>query len=126
MLKATAALLACAAATAHDMGLPVNPALGVPGYPSCVRAHPGVAMSVADAADDLVCSQVAAFAGSIKIGTIGDSITAGAHASNASHAYPQQLQAMLDATHGEGVYEVTRDCSVVDAARSLPSGRAFT
>ena len=37
-------------------------------------------------------------AGALKIACVGDSITAGAHASNASMAYPQQLQRMLDPT----------------------------
>lgn len=42
-----------------------------------------------------------------QIAAVGDSITAGALASDSSHAYPQQLQALLDATHGTGAYEVT-------------------
>lgn len=37
-------------------------------------------------------------ASAIKIACVGDSITAGAHASNSSMAYPQQLQRMLNET----------------------------
>jgi len=43
----------------------------------------------------------------LKIACVGDSVTAGAHASSAAHAYPQQLQTLLDTTHGKGIYSVT-------------------
>lgn len=91
-------------ATAHpDMGvLPINPELGVPGFPNCRRLHPDVPMSVADAAQDLICTQKPAPAEAIKIGCIGDSITAGVHSSGGIHPYPQQLQLLLDAAHGNG------------------------
>ena len=41
-LRSVGALAASlpALAAAHSMGLPINPALGVPGFPDCVRAHP--------------------------------------------------------------------------------------
>ena len=37
--------------------LPVNPVLGVPGYPDCERANPHLALSVEEAAQDLICQQ---------------------------------------------------------------------
>ena len=44
----------------------------------------------------------------IKIGCVGDSITAGVHSSNrGTMAYPAQLQRMIDAAHGKGRYAVT-------------------
>lgn len=90
-----------------DASLPINKALGVPGYPSCVRAHPNVAMSVEDAAMDLVCRQEQASEDVIRIGCIGDSITAGVHSSGGDHPYPQQLQLLLDQAHGAGKFSVT-------------------
>jgi lysophospholipase L1-like esterase len=93
---------------AHDENLPVNDILGVPGFPSCLREHPDVAMSVEDAAKDLKCEQNGKEDDSIiKIGCIGDSITAGVHSSGGIHPYPQQLQILLDAKHGKGKYAVT-------------------
>ena len=56
MLRLPLALLTLlTGAAAHDdfISMPINPSLGVPGYPDCVRAHPDVAMSVEDAAMDL-------------------------------------------------------------------------
>ena len=54
-----AALLACVGLTdlvdVHVMGLPINPVLGVPGFPDCLRAHPDLSLSEEEAADDLVC-----------------------------------------------------------------------
>lgn len=92
---------------AHDEGLHVNTVLGVPGFPDCRRSQPGKNFSVTEAAADLVCSQRAAFTDSIKVACVGDSITAGVHSSGGTHTYPAQLQAMLDAEHGAGKYEVT-------------------
>lgn len=43
----------------------------------------------------------------IRIGAIGDSITAGACSSWDGYAYPYQLQSLLDQAHGKGVYNVT-------------------
>eukprot|EP00931_Biecheleriopsis_adriatica_P057563 TRINITY_DN34163_c0_g1_i1.p1 TRINITY_DN34163_c0_g1~~TRINITY_DN34163_c0_g1_i1.p1 ORF type:complete len:318 (-),score=53.79 TRINITY_DN34163_c0_g1_i1:181-1134(-) len=92
---------------AHDHSLPVNVELGVPGFPDCRRSQPEKQLSVAEAAADLVCSQRAAFADSIKIACVGDSITAGVHSSSASNTYPAQLQMLLDKEHGAGKFEVT-------------------
>jgi len=92
---------------AHDSRLPINSALGVPGFPDCVRAHPESEMSVEEAAEDLVCAQKVAPPDAIKIACVGDSITAGSCSSGGNHPYPQQLQLMLDQTHGKGKYSVT-------------------
>lgn len=90
----------------HD-GLPVNPLLGVPGFPHCTRAHPELDLSVEDAALDLVCAPRNAPATAIKIACVGDSITAGAHSSGGNHTYPGQLQILLDQAHGKDAYSVT-------------------
>ena len=52
----------------------------------------------------LVCSQKASRDGVIKIGTIGDSITAGVHSTGGNHTYPGQLQLMLDAKYPGKVF----------------------
>jgi lysophospholipase L1-like esterase len=91
----------------HDADLPVNPLLGVPGFPDCVRAHPDAELDVEDAANDLVCHQKSASKDAIRIGMIGDSITAGVCSSGGDHPYPSQLQILLDKAYGEGVYSVT-------------------
>ncbi|MGB0501327.1 MAG: hypothetical protein ACPGNP_09075, partial [Acidimicrobiales bacterium] len=66
---------ALAAALAHD-GLPINHALGVPGFPDCVNPSVALGSHVETAAMELQCGQRGT-AGQIKIGTVGDSITAG-------------------------------------------------
>lgn len=43
----------------------------------------------------------------IKIGVVGDSITAGACSSGGNHPYPQQLQLLLDDAYGAGKFSVT-------------------
>lgn len=91
----------------HGGGFPINHALGVPGFPDCVRAHPLFDLNVADAADDLICAQKEAPNDAIKIGTVGDSITAGAHSTGSKHTYPGQLQILLDKIHGKDKYSVT-------------------
>jgi hypothetical protein len=95
------------AVASHDALLPINPTLGVPGFPDCVRAHPEHDLSVDEAAHDLRCAQKAAPKEAIRIGCVGDSITAGVHSSGGDHPYPQQLQMLLDMAHGEGAYSVT-------------------
>jgi hypothetical protein len=97
MLKLT---LACtlALACAHGVVEPINPLLGVPGFPDCESTKSVdelKVMTVEDAADYLKCFQRGS-ADAIKIGTIGDSITAGVHSTGGNHTYPGQLQIMLD------------------------------
>ena len=46
-------LLFVALSSAHEAIMPINGALGVPGFPHCLRAHPEVNMTVDDAAMDL-------------------------------------------------------------------------
>lgn len=45
-------------------------------------------------------------ADAVRVACVGDSITAGLYASDATKSYPAQLQRLLDATHGEGKYSV--------------------
>merc|ERR1711934_507771 len=90
-------------------GLPVNPELGVPGYPDCIStAQPGsiANLTVEEASHQLTCKQRRSPDGVIRIGTIGDSITAGVHSSGGNHTYPGQLQIMLDSKY-PGKYSVT-------------------
>jgi lysophospholipase L1-like esterase len=92
----------------HGRPLPINRALGVPGFPDCRRpAGLGDPVSVSTAAMELQCFQRGS-ASMIKIGCVGDSITAGVHSSNrGTMAYPAQLQRMIDTEHGKGRYAVT-------------------
>ena len=53
------------------------------------------------------CSQRPAAPGAIRVGCIGDSITAVGHTSSIAHHYPDQLQGILDAKRGNGTYSVT-------------------
>jgi acyl-CoA thioesterase-1 len=96
-----------ATAATHDAVLPVNPQLGVPGFPDCVRRNPTVRMGIEEASLDLECGRNTAPAGAIRIACVGDSITAGVHSSGSNHAYPQQLQMLLDTAHGNGTFAVT-------------------
>ena len=57
--------------------------------------------------DELYCTQHPAPLGSIRVGCIGDSITAVGHTSSVAHHYPDQLQNILDTKHGQGTYSVT-------------------
>lgn len=93
-------------ANAHDTLLPINPVLGVPGFPDCMRVHPERNLTVEDAALDLICTQNNPL-DAIRIGMIGDSITAGVCSSGGNHPYPQQLQILLDEAYGKSVYSVT-------------------
>jgi hypothetical protein len=63
----------------HD-GLPINAKLGVPGYPDCVNPKLSMGSPLEVAIKVLVCSRKGS-ADQIKIGTVGDSITAGVHVS---------------------------------------------
>lgn len=69
---------------AHD-GLPVNPALGVPGFPDCVQTNPhfrvATDMDVDRNAHTLRCAPRPARTDQIRVACVGDSITAGVHSS---------------------------------------------
>lgn len=81
-------------AAAHDMGLPVNPRLGVPGFPDCrnPRLAAGEVMTVEEAAMAIECAQKEAPNDAIRIGTVGDSITAGVHSTGeGTIAPPREL-----------------------------------
>eukprot|EP01063_Lacrimia_lanifica_P028189 TRINITY_DN4077_c0_g2_i3.p1 TRINITY_DN4077_c0_g2~~TRINITY_DN4077_c0_g2_i3.p1 ORF type:complete len:314 (+),score=106.68 TRINITY_DN4077_c0_g2_i3:104-943(+) len=71
------------------------------GYPDCVQKTDPVSDEVA-----LECRQPRVPGGVVRIACVGDSITAGAHASNASMAFPQQLGRLLAAQYGSK-YAVT-------------------
>ena len=112
----TSMLLLVVGAAAHSSNstdaklsppLPINPELGVPGFPSCVRMHPELNLSVEEAAADLVCGARPAPPTAVRIACVGDSITAGVHSSGGMHPYPEQLQMLLDAAHGKDAYSVT-------------------
>jgi len=94
MFKLAIASALVVAALAHDASLPINPALGVPGFPDCVRPATAVATDVEGAAMELQCFQKGR-ADQIKVGCVGDSITAGVHSSGGNHTYPGQLGIML-------------------------------
>ena len=101
MLRGVQSVVLWATAAAHgDFSMPINPALGVPGFPDCERTHPGENFGVDESAMDLVCKQQGS-AGAIKIGCVGDSITAGVHSSGGIHPYPAQLQILLDKSQGK-------------------------
>lgn len=96
LFLASALFASAVTARNHDNMGPMNPALGVHGYPDCVQPGP-ISDDVEENQKSMVCSQQGS-AAALKIACVGDSITAGAHASNSSMAYPQQLQRMLDAS----------------------------
>ena len=118
---AVPAALACAAlllvlllagtASAHgDPKLwPINPALGVSGFPDCTRLRPELELSMEAASFDLDCTPTvrAGAEDAIRIACVGDSITAGVHSTGGNHTYPFQLQMLLDKTYGWGAYTVT-------------------
>lgn len=81
---------------AHDNYGPVNPALGAHGYPDCHQPGPFDINDVEANQFSMVCEQRGKGTAALKIACVGDSITAGAHASGPAMAYPQQLQSMLD------------------------------
>lgn len=83
-----------------------NQALGVEGFPDCQRKHPDQKFSQFFAEIDLTCPPKGEKA-DVRIACVGDSITAGAHATDGSHAYPGQLQKLLDVAHGAGRFSVT-------------------
>ena len=120
---AVAASAAAAAASAGGHGhftCSVNPALGTHGFPDCEQ--PGPVTDDLDAMQmSMVCKQRGS-AAAIKIGTIGDSITAGACSSGGNHTYPAQLQIMLDTEYGAGVYAVTNLGACGSTMQKAPNG----
>ena len=81
----------------HDLAAmgPINPALGTHGWPDCTQPGP-IGDDVEANQFSMVCHQRGKGTAALKIACVGDSITAGAHASGPAMAYPQQLQGMLD------------------------------
>ena len=77
----------------------------------CVLAHPNRTMSQHEKdvgyLKDVVCRQKQAPATAVRIGCVGDSITAVGHTSETKFHWPNQLQAILDAKEGPGKYSVT-------------------
>jgi hypothetical protein len=76
-------------------------------WTDCVRSHPELELNEQEALDDLVCSQRVGADGALRVGCVGDSITAVGHASGPTHYYPAQLQDLLNATYGPDKYVVT-------------------
>ena len=102
-------LLAAPGGEAHgDPRLwPINPELGVSGFPDCRRLHPELRnLTMEEASFDLDCTAPAPRPDgdddAIRIACVGDSITAGVHSSGGNHTYPFQLQMALDKQHGWG------------------------
>lgn len=84
-------------AQAHE-GLPINPELGVPGFPNChlPEGLDAAKLTVDEAAHALICDQKQGVTATAKkVGCIGDSITAGVHSSGGIHPYPEQLGILL-------------------------------
>ena len=81
---------------AHDLAAmgALNAALGTHGFPDCVATGP-VSGDLEKDQLSMKCFQRGS-ATALKIGCVGDSITAGAHSSGPTKTYPAQLQALLD------------------------------
>lgn len=77
----------------------------------CVRAHPNRPISERERklgyTMDVVCKQKPAPDTAVRIGCVGDSITAVGHTSATKFHWPNQLQAILDSREGVGKYSVT-------------------
>ena len=120
MLRVLSVLLFVVAVSAHDATLPVNPRLGVPGFPDCEQPLEAVLNGTSDvetAAKSLVCAQRKKdFAGQLSIACVGDSITAGVHASSGSTTYPAMLQQKL----GDGYKAPRRPSPPPPGAESMP------
>jgi len=105
MMARVGAFALLAAVVAGHEDLPINRALGVPGFPDCVQPVEALrgGHDVEQAAASLVCAQREKdFATQLSVACVGDSITAGVHSSKGSMTYPAQLQGKL----GDG-YKVT-------------------
>ena len=82
-MRSALALAACAAAAhahSHAGYGPLNPVLGTHGYPDCVPGIKGVSGDIEANQMNMVCAQKKAPVGAnpLRIGCVGDSITAGA------------------------------------------------
>lgn len=107
--------------TAQDPEL--NPALGVPGFPDCVRQGVPATSDFIGSAKALYCNERPGPPDAIKIACVGDSITAGAWARNRENTYPAQLQKILDEKYGPGTYTVTNLGAAGSVAQVLPGGQ---
>lgn len=94
------ASLICLAAAEASVQEPIN----TDPYLQDLTHHSG-SCDVVDG--ELVCFQKPAAEGALRVACVGDSITAVGHTSSVAHHYPNQLQDILDATHGNGTYSVT-------------------
>ena len=92
-----AAVLPCVHAHGPPELFPINPELGVSGFPDCIRLHPERELDMVHASFDLDCTPKPAPLGSnpVRIAVVGDSITAGVHSTGGNHTYPFQLQVSL-------------------------------
>lgn len=113
--------LIAGAAAAHgqheNMG-PLNPVLGTHGFPDCTPSPQGVTADLEANQMSMVCHQRKGPATALKVACIGDSITAGAHASNSAHSYPGQLQGMVDPTK----YTITNLGACGSTMQKAPNG----
>jgi len=83
---------------AHGPNLAINTELGVPGFPDCTQPISSFrdGTDVEAAAKSLVCqARPKDFDAQISVACVGDSITAGVHASSSNTTYPSRLQAKL-------------------------------
>ena len=109
---------AAAAHGQHEHMGPLNPTLGTHGWPDCTPGPLGVSSDLEANQHNMVCHQRKGPATALKVACIGDSITAGAHASNAAHAYPGQLQTMVDPTK----YVITNLGACGSTMQKAPNG----
>ena len=78
------------------------------GFPDCQKPSWAKATFAEKMAMKLHCHQNGKDGNrAIKIGCVGDSITAGATSTDRARPYPAQLQTMLDNEHGKGKYILT-------------------
>ena len=78
------------------------------GGDDCLPAHPITSQDLKlGYMKDVVCKQKPAPQTAIRIGCVGDSITAVGHTSQTKFHWPNQLQAILDTQEGAGKYSVT-------------------
>ena len=71
------ATIASVVSHSHEGYGPLNPVLGTHGYPDCVPGPLGVSDDLEANQMNMVCAQKKAPAAAIRIGCVGDSITAG-------------------------------------------------